>query len=320
MQIRKLSLFSWALLGLMFLGFSACDDDDNNTNPEPQTITETAAADGQFSTLVSLLQRVDLDITLNNSDGSFTVFAPNNQAFIDANIDPSQLSDAQLEEILNYHVINGASIASGDLIEGQTYAPSNALTGPGDNALSLLVERAGVNVTVNGAADVITADVRASNGIIHVIDDVLMPLDIVGHAVANSNLSSLVTNLTNPDVPGNLPAALSGTGPLTVFAPVNTAFANIQSTVDNLMPDQINRVLTYHVVAGANVRAEDVMDGQTVGTFNSGQDFVTNKNGDDVSITDDSGANVNVIIPNIQATNGVVHAIDAVLIPSNLTN
>ncbi|MEO0626504.1 MAG: fasciclin domain-containing protein [Bacteroidota bacterium] len=320
MQIRKLSLFSWALLGLMFLGFSACDDDDNNTNPEPQTITETAAADGQFSTLVSLLQRVDLDVALNNSDGNFTVFAPNNQAFIDAGIDPSQLDDEELEEILNYHVINGASIASGDLIEGQTYAPSNALTGPGDNALSLLVERAGVNVTVNGVADVIAADVRASNGIIHVIDDVLMPLDLVGHAVANSNLSSLVATLTDPDVPGNLPTLLQSEGPFTVFAPLNSAFAEIQSTVDMLTDEQIARVLTYHVVASANVRSSDLENGDTVPTANTGQSFTVNIAGEDITITDASGATINVALTDVQATNGVVHVVNKVLIPSNLTN
>ena len=133
-------------------------------------------------------------------------------------------------------------------------------------------------------------------------------------------MTSLVATLTDPDVPGNLPTALSGAGPLTVFAPINTAFAEIQNTVDNLLPEQINRVLTYHVVAGANVRAEDVMDGETVGTFNPGQDFVTNKSGDDVSITDDTDATINVIIPNIQATNGVVHAVDKVLIPGNLND
>ena len=88
---------------------------------------------------------------------------------MEAGIDPSTLSDEALEEILNYHVINGLSIASGDLIEGQTYAPSNARTGPGDNALSLLVERSGTDVTVNNVADVITPDVRTSNGVIHVI-------------------------------------------------------------------------------------------------------------------------------------------------------
>lgn len=318
MQLHKLSFFSWALIGLLFVGFSSCDDDDDNNEPEVQTITQIAAADGQFSTLVSLLQRVDLDVALNNANGTFTVFAPTNQAFSDAGIIPDDLEDDELEEILNYHVINGLSIASTDLIEGQTYAPSNALTGPGNNALSLLVERSGSDVTVNNTASVISADVRASNGIIHVVNDVLMPLDIVGHAAANSNLSALVSTVTNPDIPGNIPSTLSSAGPLTVFAPTDMAFSNAESTIDMLSPQQIANVLTYHVVAGLNARSETLSNNQNIPTALPGESFTVNINGDDVTITDGAGNTVNVLITDVQATNGVVHVIDEVLIPANL--
>ncbi|MEM6397231.1 MAG: fasciclin domain-containing protein [Bacteroidota bacterium] len=318
MQLHKLSFLSWALIGLMFVGFSACDDDDDNNEPELQTVTQTAVADAQFSTLVTLLERVDLDVTLNNANGTFTVFAPTNQAFQDANIDPTMLNDDELAEILNYHVINGAEIASTDLIEGQTYAPSNALTGPGDNALSLLVERSGTDVTVNGTADVVAADVRATNGVIHAIDDVLMPLDIVGHASANSNLSALVGQVVRQDVPGNIPDVLTNTNPITVFAPLNSAFMDIEDTVNGLMPAQIATVLTYHVITGLNARSEGLSNGQVVPTANVGQSITVNKVGEDVSIEDSTMTPANVELPNIQATNGVIHVLDKVLIPSNL--
>ncbi|MEM7572824.1 MAG: fasciclin domain-containing protein [Bacteroidota bacterium] len=312
-MLRSKFFFSWALLALFFVGFSSCDDDDGTETP-PQTITEIAAGDTQFSTLVSLLQRVNLDATLNGS-GSFTVFAPTNAAFTASGIDASQLTDEEVTEVLLYHVIGGLELPSADIREGQTYVTSAAETGPGGTQLSLLVEKdANGAVSVNGTANVSTADVEASNGVIHIIDnDILLPLDVVGHAAANSEFTSLVGALST--APGGLVALLQADGPYTVFAPLNSAFADIQTTVDGLTPEQLATVLTYHVVPGLNVREAALTNGQVVPTAATGETFTVNINGEDVTITDDAGNEVNVVLTDVQATNGVIHVLDKVLLP-----
>lgn len=306
----------WTLLALVavVVGMSACNKDDDDTIPTTeQTIVEIAAADDQFSTLVSALQRVNLDATLSG-DGPFTVFAPTNAAFTALGVDLGSLSDEALTEILLYHVLGG-KVESGDLQEGQTYATTASANGPGATQLSILIERAGSSVTVNGASSVTTANIIARNGVIHVVDQVLLPLDVVGHASANSNFSQLVAALVA--APGNLPTALAGDGPFTVFAPLNSAFEAIAATVDGLTPDQLAKVLTYHVVAGANVRSSALTNGQMVTTLN-GEEFTVNISGSNVTITSASGGTATVVLTDVQATNGVIHVLNAVIIPENL--
>ncbi|MEM8584699.1 MAG: fasciclin domain-containing protein [Bacteroidota bacterium] len=316
----KLSL-TLALVATFFLGLSACEAPATNNesteagNP-PKTIAETAAGDERFSTLVSLLDRVNLVDVLANEDAAFTVFAPTNAAFTAAGIDASQLTDEEITEILLYHVIGGSAIESKDLPEGKIYASTAAQTGPNGTALSLLVERKGGEVTLNNTVKVAIADLEASNGTIHAIDGVLLPLDVVGHAIANDNFSTLVQVLT--DAPGGLVPLLQSEGPFTVFAPVNEAFEEIKETVATLSGEQVAKVLTYHVVGGANVLSTDLTNGQKVGTANTGQEFTVNINEDSVTLTDAAGNEVKVVATDVQATNGVIHVISNVLLPSNL--
>ena len=155
------------------------------------------------------------------------------------------------------------------------------------------------------------ADIIGSNGVIHVVDAVIMPLDIVGHAVANSNFSELVGALGAAS--GDLVAILSGDGPFTVFAPVNSAFEAISDVVAGLDADQLAAVLTYHVVGGANVRSTQLTDGQQVNTVN-GSSFTINL-GAGATITDTQGNTVDIILTDVQATNGVIHVLDAVILP-----
>jgi uncharacterized surface protein with fasciclin (FAS1) repeats len=315
-MFKARNLWSLLLLAAFALGFAACNNDDDEQPMTPtteQTIVEVAAGDAQFSTLVSALERVGLVATLEGP-GPFTVFAPTNAAFAALGIDLATVSDEALTEILLYHVFGG-EVKAGDLQEGQTYATTAATTGPGNTQLSLLVEKTGNVVRVNNAASVTTADIITKNGVIHVIDAVLMPLDIVGHAAANSNFTQLVGALSA--APGDLVSVLQGDGPFTVFAPLNSAFEAIAGTIATLSPEQIAKVLTYHVVGGANVRSSALTNGQVVTTVN-GDTFVVNISGNNVSITDKTGNNVSVALADVQATNGVIHVITEVLIPDNL--
>ncbi len=300
--MKKLSLMLLLLFGLFL---TSCGDEDE-PEVETNTIVDIAVGDAQFSTLVAALQRVDLVSTLQG-DGPFTVFAPTNQAFDDLGVDLATISDADLTNILLYHVLGG-EVRSTDLADGQTYASTASTASPSGSGLSVLIEK-GSGVSLNGSANVTTADVIADNGVIHVIDSVITPLDVVGHAAANNNFTSLVSALGS--APGDLVSVLSGDGPFTVFAPVNSAFDDISGVVAGLSGDQLATILTYHVVAGANVMSTDLTEGNvgTVAGQNIGVDL---SNG--VQIQDATGASSTVILADVQATNGVIHVLDRVLI------
>lgn len=312
-MLKSLNLWSLALLFVTLATFTSCEEEKTETPTEEQTIVQVASNDPQFSTLVAALKRVNLVSTLEGP-GPFTVFAPTNAAFQALGVDLATISDSELTKILLYHVL-GASVQSGAIQEGQTYASTASATGPGGSQLSVLIEKTGNSVKLNGTANVTTANIVTKNGVIHVIDKVILPLDIVGHAAANSNFTSLVGALGS--APGNLVNVLKGAGPFTVFAPLNSAFAAISGTVASLTPEQLAKVLTYHVVAGANVRSTALTNGQSVATVN-GASFSVNIAGGNVSLRDASGKTSNVVLTDVQATNGVIHVLSSVIIPNNL--
>jgi len=306
----KLSKFKWILFFAVPLFFMACGDDDS---ADPKNIVEVALDDDQFSTLTAALTRVGLVPTLEGT-GPFTVFAPTNAAFTASNINIDNLTDAELTEVLLYHVL-GAEVTSSAIAEGQTYATTAANTGPGDTQLSILIEKTAAGaVSLNGSVNVTSADVEATNGVIHVIDRVLSPLDLVGHATANSNFSTLATALGD----ASLVATLQTDGPFTVFAPLNSAFADIATTVAGLSTEQLAKVLLYHVVGSANVRSSALTDGMNVVSANADVPFTVNITGTDVTITDAGGGEAKVVLTDVQATNGVIHVLNKVIIPDNL--
>lgn len=311
--MKKLSLL-FGLMAVFALSFTlvSCGDDDSTTDPTPQNIAEIAAGDEQFSTLVSALDRVGL-VSVLEGTGPFTVFAPTNTAFANSGINLDDLTDDQLTEVLLYHVLGG-SLASAAIQEGQTYATTAAETAPNGGQLSVLVEKAGTTVTVNGTASVSTADVEATNGIIHIVNEVLLPPSVVDIAVDNSDFSELVTALGAAS--GDLVNVLSGDGPFTVFAPTNKAFTDIADVTATLDADQLSKVLTYHVVAG-NITSGQLSDGMMVETVN-GESFTVGINGSSVTLTDAGGNVSNVVFTDVQGTNGVVHVLDKVIIPNDL--
>jgi transforming growth factor-beta-induced protein len=309
--IMKKSPILWMLVAAMSVfTFVACDDDDDMKDADTdRSVVEIAQDNPQLTTLVDALSRVNLVDALNG-DGPFTIFAPTNTAFDRLGVDLSTISDEDLSEILLYHVFGGEAIQASDLASGQTYLNTAANTSPNGNNLSLLAVGDNGAVTLNGFATVISADVNGRNGVVHVIDQVLQPLDVVGHAAANSNFSELVTALGTAS--GDLIPTLSGDGPFTVFAPVNSAFEAISSTVAGLTPEELSAILTYHVASG-NVRSNELSDGMIVNTVN-GATFTINLSGSP-TITDGAGNTVNIIFTDVQATNGIVHVIDGVLLP-----
>ncbi|MFT4685737.1 MAG: transforming growth factor-beta-induced protein [Neolewinella sp.] len=304
----KLSYGWTAILLLLVLGFASCEDDDVDP-PALVSITETAVADGRFTTLVSALQRTGLDATLAGT-GDFTVFAPTDDAFAAAGIDLSAVSDTDLTNLLLYHVL-GVSVTAGEIGDGDTFASTAGTYGPGDSALSMLINKTGSAVSINSDATVVVADIAATNGIIHAIDKVLAPQTIVDFATKAAGTSELAGALVAADLVG----ALSGTDPLTVFAPVNSAFTAIATTVESLTTEQLVEVLTYHVVSG-NVRSE-ALSVTVVPTLNTTNTIDIRQEGGTFYVQNGDNR-TDFLLTDIQGTNGVIHLIDAVLIPSDL--
>ena len=293
---------------------SSCSDDDSII--ETNTIVDVAV-NNNLSSLVAAVTKADLADTLSGS-GPFTVFAPTNAAFqalLDSNANWSSIDDIPVEtlrSVLLFHVLNG-TVASGDLSD--TYV-STLSTGPNDEAISLQVEVTG-GVEFNGDANPVVVDVNASNGIVHVIDKVMLPPNVVTLALNNAGFTSLVAALTDSRHTTDFVAVLSGAGPFTVFAPTNAAFQALldSNTEWNSVADipvaTLEVVLLYHVVNEANVQSGQLSNGDVTtlgGTITI--DLTTG-----AQIITSSDQTVNIIITDVQGSNGVIHAVDSVLLP-----
>ena len=316
--MKKLKVF--ATVGVMALGLTGCkDDDDTNPSPSPaapvgemdampQTVFGIASGNDDFSTLAALIEDAGLKDTLNG-DGPFTVFAPTNEAF--AALDEATLNGlaedpVALREVLLYHVVSGAvrsdvaiTLTSAGMISGSDTAISSS-----DGMLFI------------NDARVVTADIAGSNGVVHVIDKVLLPpapepepKSITAIAAGNPDFSTLVSLLQST----GLDAVLTEGGPWTVFAPTNDAFAGVDEQVLAALAEDaeaLRNVLLYHVV-GAEVPAKVAV----------GLSDATMANGDDIALNVMDGGliingNARVIATDIMASNGVIHVIDSVLIPA----
>ena len=306
------------LLGLTTFAITSCDDDDE---PEMLDIVDTAIADARFSTLVDALTRAGLVTTLQG-DGPFTVFAPTNAAFTAfltaggfASLDDVPVP--VLTNILLNHVVSG-KVLSTDLTAG--YVSTLATEATTGNNISALIGLTG-GVFINGSTEVTEADIECTNGVIHVVDEVIAIPSVVDLAIDNGNLfSTLVAALTRSDLTTDFVGILSGTGPFTVFAPTDAAFQALLdseptwTTLNDIPVATLEAVLSYHVVNGANVLSSTLTNGQVVSTF-GGSDFTINIAGTAVSITDANAGTSNIVAVDVQGGNGVVHVIDAVLLP-----
>lgn len=301
------------------LTFIACDDDDDASTPK--NIVQTAQATSDLSTLVAALTRAGLVDALN-ADGPFTVFAPTNAAFSAfltansyANLDAVPVD--VLKQVLLNHVVSGEIRAAAVPTEG--YVKTLATFSTTTSNLRILAQKSASGaVSINKDVKVTTADVLASNGVVHIVDKVIALPSVVNHALNNANFSTLVAALTRPGLGVDYVSILSGAGPFTVFAPTNAAFAALLTELNLTSLDQVdnatlNAVLQYHVVNGANVLASQLTNGQVVTTFGTGT-FTINLTGG-AKIVDAKARTTNIIITDVQGTNGVVHAIDKVLLP-----
>lgn len=313
-----------------FVSFSSvsCSSDDDSTPVVDGTITGVASRNTDLTSLVAALNRAGLASTLQGT-GPFTVFAPTNAAFatfLNENGFTS-LNDVPvdvLKQVLLNHVLNGKKLAT-NLSTG--YESTNATFGTTTNIfLNMYVKKTGSSIILNGTSNVTAAfDVAASNGVIHIVDKVIGLPTIVTHAAANPDFSTLVSALTRPDQPNfaGTNGILTKTGvapaPFTVFAPTNAAFSaflteNGFADLAAIPQNVLEKTLKYHVVTGNSYRANNFTNDQLIPTYSTQSvTFKTTPN----RLLDVSGRTCAfTTLTDVQCVNGVIHALDKVLLPT----
>jgi len=284
---------------------NTCSASKATSHATGNDIVETAVAAGSFKTLAAALGAADLVGALQ-SEGPFTVFAPNDDAFaalpkaqLNALLEPE--NKGLLTSILTYHVVAG-DMRAADVVKQKTLTTLNG-------------QRIDVQVTEGGVmidgAKILTTDIECDNGVIHVIDSVILPAtaDIVDTAVEAGSFGTLVAAVKA----AGLVEALKGEGPLTVFAPTDEAFAALpEGTVETLLKpenkDKLVAILKLHVAAG-RVYGDQALAAKHLTTLQGGTLDARMVDGK-VMIGD-----ATVIAADVEASNGVIHVIDRVLLP-----
>jgi uncharacterized surface protein with fasciclin (FAS1) repeats len=268
-------------------------------------IVDTAISAGSFETLVAAVKAAGL-VEILKGEGPFTVFAPTDEAFAKLPEETLQAlllpeNKAKLQSILTYHVVSGR-VTSSDVVKLQS---------------ARTVQGQGVSITIGhdtvmlNEARVIKTDIETTNGIIHVIDSVIQPKDIVDFAISAGSFKTLIAAVKAAD----LVETLKGDGPFTLFAPTDEAFAKLTpgTLQELLLPAnkmKLQNILTYHVVSGA-VLADDVVKLKSAKTVN-GQKIRIRIDKDEVRID-----NATVVQTDLKVLNGVIHVIDSVILPKS---
>jgi transforming growth factor-beta-induced protein len=275
----------------------------------PPTVVDLAVQNGSFETLVSAVTSAGLAETLSSAEGTFTVFAPTDDAFAALGMDVPE----DLTPILLYHVMD--SPVYSDEISSGIISSLNA----GDP--EIVVEVDGMGVMLNGAAKVIATDIVGTNGVIHVIDQVIMPIDngsILDAAMGLADFSSLVAALAK----ANLATTFMMDGSYTVFAPTNDAFAaflaSINVSFEDLSAEDLMPILQYHVI-GAEVFSGSLETGYVNTIYEAMEGKAVS-----ILVEVDGGVTLNgsiqVTTADVETSNGVIHVIDGVLTPTSVVD
>jgi transforming growth factor-beta-induced protein len=312
-RLANKARFALAPMLALVLFLAGCNDDDSSGVQPTDSIVALAQGNSNLSNLVTALSKFPDLVTKLNGSGNYTVFAPTNAAFaqllnVTGQSSLDDIPEDVLRDVLLYHVISGVTVLSTQLSNG------DVTTANGED-ISVNVNG---GVSLNTSTSVVAADVRASNGVVHVVDAVLVPPSIrpiistiVAPAYFNKNFTTLIAAVKAAS-PGILTTLLDS-DKKTLFAPTNAAFAEAGITS---LPDQatLNAVLAYHVI-GAEVRAADIAAGSSSAPTVSEANIYLSKT--------DAGVFINgttrVLATDIVGSNGVVHVIDRTLIPPSQT-
>ena len=306
---RKSNLFNWLFTLLVFSSLTlltSCEDDEEEEIVEFVTIADALAADFDFSILNEALIRTDLMSDLD-ADGSLTLLAPPDEAFINAGItNLDRFTDDELRDILQYHVIAGDVLYSEfdrrsiETLNGNLYVSSN-------------LQR----IYLNGETNFVQINYRASNGIVHTIDQVLMPpqSSVVQIVTEDDDLSIAQAAIEK----AGLASTLNGDGPFTLFVPTDYAF-NILfedlgvSGIDEISSTELANILQYHAIEARSFSTDleagmqpTTLEGESFRVLFDFNIFLIDEN--------ESNDNARIVQDNKLATNGVIHKINRVLLP-----
>jgi len=267
-------------------------------------VVDVAVGAGAFTTLVKIVSDLGLVDTLKGVD-AVTIFAPSDEAFAKLPAGTLEsLTSEQAKAIVSRHVVAGASVKAAEVTTGDVE------TFGGEEIGLIKTSEGGVQVAYNGqTVNVVTADVMGSNGVIHVIDDVILGGDVVDVAVGAGAFTTLVKIVSDL----GLVETLKGVDAVTIFAPSDEAFAKLPAgTLESLTTEQAKAIVSRHVIPGATVMAADVTTGD-VKTFGGETVGLVKTDEGGVQVAYNGNA-VNVVSADVKANNGVIHVIDAVIL------
>lgn len=326
MKIVSKTTFFCAIIALFTLAISCNNNDDNETKELDKSITGILKGNQIFSTLLEAIEITELTETLKNQE-PYTIFAPTNTAFSDflkttTYTTISEVPKDVLKQILLNHVLTG-SFDSKKLTTGYVKTLATSASS-GDNKMSMYILNlstpSAVTLRVNGIANVFKggADIIATNGVIHAVDKIINLPTIVTHVQANGDLKTLLSLLTKVGQP-DFVTTLSGVGPFTVFAPTDVAFTSLNTELRPLglagiSDTNLTKVLQYHVTNDSFL-ASSLTEGKLINTLETPQKFEIQLTGGP-KIKDVRNRISSITVTDIQCSNGILHVIDKVLLPT----
>lgn len=309
---------------ILLITFLSCSKEETEViEPAQSTLYDLVANSMNYSYLEAALRMTNLDEVLVGDD-VYTLYAPDNNAFIGFLMRSGfnsleEVPRETLKQILLNHVMIG-QMEYRDFKSG--YFQTAATSAANGNAMSIYINQVNMRVTLNGESRIIQGNVRASNGIIHVVDRIIPLPSLVTFILADPLLYNLAVALTRNDLTVDFTAVLStqnGTSPapFTVFAPNNLAFLDLLTElgVDRLSAidePTLNSTLNHHVVGEINTLSSDLSDNLLINTLEG--EITANVTGG-ASLTDGNNRVSNIIVVDVQANNGVLHIIDKVILP-----
>ncbi len=317
------SLFLLLIVGTFIL--VSCSEEFENPDPvinsidSTKSIAEFVMTDDETDSFTVAVNHAGLTKTLQ-SNGQFTVFVPNNKAFADL---ISMLSSANaiveidsnaLAQLLRYHILDAILIS--DSLNDDSYGKTLNTANPNNENTVLEIDVSG-GFMINNTALVIEENLRMTNGIVHTIDQILMPTNILGMLNNDERFSTLLQAL---QVFGDtLTDTLTLRGPMTIFAPTNDAFANLLSTngwsnINDIPRLVLKDVLAYHLSPNVNLQSSQLTQGLSISTLADSSLSVDLSSGIQLITSSTNQGNINFATTDIQCTNGIIHAIEEVLL------
>lgn len=309
MKIKKIIKFH--IIFTLLISVSCIDDDASQIIDNMPTTFSRISSSEEHNTLEQLLLETNLNDLLDS--GIFTIFAATDEAF--EAIDLESLTIEEKTQLILYHVIS-SSAESTDFTNGYMSTQAIEYFTGNENALNMYINVDG-GIILNGVSTVTVDNIIASNGVIHIVDTVISIPDITTFVFADNRFSSLLQALTREDQPDyvGILSSYENPAPYTFFAPTDDAFSDLLielelTELSEIETDMLTSTLNTHVIAGEVFREEDLSSG-SINTLGDSFTFDASLN----LITDLNGRDINLIVTNLHAANGVMHVVDKVILP-----